>query len=179
VNAPESKTFKGTATRSWQGTVFGFGLCGASLVTAVVALLAGGPLPLVLAGTLIFAIFIRPAVSSLISALSYPKLLIDNQGMTMSAPGHQRRILWQHVSEVALIPMPGLSNHGWLVVRPKEGIAKPAPRPHFPEWRPDLSAIKFCDLDLLGAARFEALEAIKKSAGALWKDSPDHNQRQH
>jgi hypothetical protein len=165
------KTYKATATRSWKAVAFGFGICGVSLATAVAVLLVDGPLPFVLTAVVVLAIFIKPTISTLVAALSYPKLQVDPRGMTMSVPGHQRRILWEHVSEVTVIPMSGLSDHGWLAVRPNPGVAKPAPHSRLPEWRPDLGAIKFCDLDLLGTSHAEALDHIKRAAGPLWTDS--------
>ncbi|WP_242901728.1 hypothetical protein [Actinomadura terrae] len=172
MNATPSKTFKATATRPLPGTLITAGICAASLLTAVAVLLAQGPPPILLAGLALFAFSLWPAISLLKQVLAFPKLQVDQTGMTVSAQSHEWRILWQHVTQVAVVPMDGLSNHGWLVVWPKEGSAKPPPRRHFPEWHPDLAAIKFCDLDLLGASRPEALETIKNAAGPLWTETP-------
>ncbi|WP_242890098.1 hypothetical protein [Actinomadura litoris] len=172
MNATAPKTFKATATRPLPGALIAAGVCVAALATAVGVLAAQGPPVIVVLALFLSAATLWPAISLFKTVRAFPKLHVDAGGMTVSAQSHEWRILWEHATQVAVVPMHGLSNHGWLVVWPREGIAKPAPRPHFPEWRPELSAIKFCDLDLLGDSRPEAIETIKKAAGPLWTDTP-------
>jgi hypothetical protein len=121
----------------------------------------------------IFFVSIGAGAVTMPSVIYPMELRLDDGGLSLSARGNTTRILWDQLDEIRIVQGGITSEYGWLMAWPRQVPMALRRRLYHPEWKPDYSAVKVCDLDYFKGQAEEVRDAVRRFTGAKWNDSAE------